>query len=800
MEIFKTSAGLLMAVGWYCGQPVEGVEVPRVATFFKSYCVECHGGQKQEGEVQLDRLGAPVLEGGDGQLWLAVLDVLEAGDMPPKKVKERPGRAEVDAVVNAISEALESVKGEAEIGLRRMNRTEYESTVRDLLGVEVSLKDLLPEDGEVQGFDNVADGLSLSSVLMERYLEAADVAFDAVIRRIPPLPAATRRARIMDGKENISSVKESKGGTVEVDGGFVKFTPGWPPVRMDEIHPIEDGRYRCRIAVWPHDPGGRTLSLAVYVGPLFGPGKRRFMGMFDVTGSPGEPRVIEFETWMDEGDAMHLEPWVYPEHVTWRDREKEGRPGIAVAWAETHGPLDQSFPSEAQKRLFGEVESITLEPGVPIWMRHRKGMKLHDVVSTQPAVDAERIVRAFVPRAFRRPVGEGEVAPYVALTLGRLEAGRTFEQAVRSGVKAVLCSPGFLLLNDELEVDGFTLASRLSTFLWSSMPDDELMALAAAGRLGDAGVRRDQVVRMLGDARAERFVESFVGQWLGVREIEDTTPDKNLYPEFDPLLQESMVRETRGFFRHVLQNDLSVMNFVDSDFAFLNQRLAEHYGIEGVVGHEVSRVVELAEESVRGGVLAQGGVLKVTANGTTTSPVLRGVWALENILGRPVPPPPPGVPAVEPDIRGTTTIREQLAAHSEDASCARCHARIDPPGFALERFDPIGGEREWYRAIGEGQRLPGKRYSVGPEVDCSGQMPGGEVFVGFEEFRAQLLEGEERFVRVLAEKLLVYGSGRRMTWADRGSVDAVVERVMAGGVGLREMILAVVESEMFLRP
>ncbi|MCB1235713.1 MAG: DUF1592 domain-containing protein [Verrucomicrobiae bacterium] len=774
-------------------------ETPR--PFLEAHCLKCHGPDKQKGDLRLDTLAFPPRAGDEetAEHWLDALDAIESGDMPPKK-EARPEPHATEAALTLIAAALDAVSGPPPPAVRRMNRVEYENTVRDLLGIDTPLAELLPEDGSVQGFDNVADGLSISSVLMERYLEAADVAFDAVIRRYAPLPAETRRAELMRIKENIDSVKGNKGGVIEVENSFVKFTPGWPPARLDDAHPIEDGVYRCRIGVWPHQAGDRTLSLAVFVGPLFGPGKRDFKGMFDVTGTPGEPRVIEFTTRMKEGDAMHLVPWVYPEHITWRDKD-EPRPGIAIAWAETHGPLDQSFPSEPQKHLFGDGETLSMAEGNPIYIRHRKGVKSHTVESSAPREDAERILRDFVPRALRRPADPAVVDQFVALTLSRLDEGRTFEQAVRAGVTAVLCSPHFLLLNREPAVDGFTLANRLSYFLWSSMPDAELTDLAAAGKLSDPKVRHAQVERMLNDPKRERFVENFTGQWLDLRQIEFTTPDAKLYPEYDELLMRSMLGETRGFFRHLLEKDLSVLNFIDSDFAVLNERLARHYGIPGVKGHEAFRVTPVPADCVRGGVLAQASVLKVTANGTTTSPVLRGVWIMDNILGKPAPPPPPGVPAVEPDIRGAVSIREQLDKHREDENCARCHARIDPLGFALENFDPIGGWRDRYRSLGQGDPAPGRKvnYKLGPAVESNGELHGGGgSFAGFDEFRQRLRDEPDRFARALAEKLLIYGTGRPLGSSDRAVVETVVEASREKNFGLRAMIHAVIENERFL--
>ncbi len=774
--------------------------------FFEQHCLKCHGPEKEKGDVRLDTLPLPGAGGDPGEheavldTWFTILDAIESGDMPPKK-EPRPASSETGPVIEKIADAIARAAGPPPIALRRMNRTEYEYTVQDLLGIDTPLAELLPEDGSVQGFDNVADGLTISAVLMERYLEAADVAFESVIRRFPPLPVAARRANLMEFKENIASVKGNKGGVIEVENAFVKFTPGWPPARIDDCHPIEAGLYRCRLAVWPHDPGDRTLAVAIYVGPLFGPGKREFRGLYDVTGTPRDPRIIEFTTRMAEGETMHIVPWIYPEHVTWRDKE-EARPGIAIAWAETEGPLDQSFPSETQRRLFGEDASLSMIEGASIWMRHRRDVKSHHVDSTRPREDAERIIRDLVPRAFRRPVDDALVDQFVNLTLARLDEGRTFEQAVRAGVTAVLCSPHFLLLTRDPAVDDYTIASRLSYFLWSSQPDAELMRLAAEGKLADPRVRHAQVERMIDDPRIGRFVENFTGQWLDLREIEFTTPDKQLYPEFDTLLQESMLRETRGFFHHLLEKDLSVQNFVDSDFTVLNERLARHYGIPGVKGHEAFRIVSLPGDSIRGGILTHASVLKVTANGTSTSPILRGLWVMDRLLGLPAPPPPPGVPAVEPDIRGTTSIRDQLEQHSNNETCSRCHARIDPPGFALEEFDPIGGWRTAYRSLGEGAKAPDPkvRYKIGPPVQSADQLADGRAFADFAGFRQRLLDEPDRIARAVAEKLLTYGTGRPITGADRAAVDAVIESAEKRDLGLRSLIHAVTENDLFLQP
>lgn len=759
--------------------------------FLEQHCVKCHGPDKQKGKLRLDTLAKPPME---LERWKEVLEAIEYGDMPPKEEK-RPEAGEVAAFKGIIAGGLEAGGGGPAMAVRRMNRYEYESTVHDLLGIDIPLAELLPEDARVQGFDNVAEGLSLSSVLIEKYLEAANAAFDGTILRLPPLPAQARLAVAMEAESNKGAVAKKNDGVIEVDGAFVDFSPGWPPTRFDGAQPAENGRYRCKVTVWPYEPGNRTLTVGIFTGRLFGTGKLNFEGVYDVTGDSKNPRVIEFTTRMNEGDAIHVLPWIYPGYVQWKDK-KSPRPGIGMVSAETFGPLDQDFPSPAQKKLFGESSTLSMVADTPVYMRNRKGAKLSRVESSAPEADVERIIRGFLPRAFRRPVEKPLADRFVNLALDRLKEGRSFEESVRAGVCAALCSPHFLLVNRDAVVDDYTIASRMSYFLWSSMPDEVLLKLAAAGKLKDANVRRAQAERMLKDPRRERFVENFTGQWLDLRQMDATTPDKKLYPEYDELLGRSMVRETKGFFTEVLDRNLTVRNFIDSDFVVVNERLADHYGIPGVKGHEKMQVAKLPEDSLRGGVLTQGAVMKVTANGTASSPVIRGVWVLDRLMGQPVPPPPPGIPAVEPDIRGAVSLRDQLTKHVEDPSCARCHDRIDPVGFALEEFDPIGRHRDKYRAVPK----QGGGYVPGLPVDSSGETPDQHSFQDFQGFRAWLAGDGKVIARALAQKLMIYGCGRKMEVTDRPAVEAVVAASAKSGYGLKTMIQEVVASDYFLRP
>jgi hypothetical protein len=364
-------------------------------------------------------------------------------------------------------------------------------------------------------------------------------------------------------------------------------------------------------------------------------------------------------------------------------------------------------------------------------------------------------------------------------------------------------SPHFLLLREPDGLnDDYALASRLSYFLWSSMPDSELITLAEQGRLHEPETMRSQVERMLRDAKAAAFTENFAGQWLGLGSIDATMPDPTLYPEFDDILKDSCVKEPLLFFEEILKNDMSLTHFVASDFAMINGRLAEHYGIAGIEGLSF-RKVPLPPDGRRGGLLTMASTMKITANGTTTSPILRGAWVLERILGTPPPKPNVDIEAVEPDIRGATTIREQLAKHRERTECANCHALIDPPGFALESYDVIGGWRDRYRSIGKGDPavVNGRqmRYRNGPTIDPADVLLDGRRFRNIGEYKELLLTDRDQLARSLATKLLAYATGDEPTLADRAAIDSIVSHVRDKNYGFRSLIHEVVRSPIFQR-
>ncbi|MFM8273619.1 MAG: DUF1592 domain-containing protein, partial [Gemmata sp.] len=423
-----------------------------------------------------------------------------------------------------------------------------------------------------------------------------------------------------------------------------------------------------------------------------------------------------------------------------------------------------------------------------------------EVTSKSPEADAAKVVKTFATRAFRRPASDADVKPYLSVVTARLDEGYSFERAVRVVLKGILVSPEFLFLREKPgRLDDFALAARLSYLLWSSTPDAELMKCAEQGTLAEPSVLREQVERLLKSPKARQFTENFVGQWLGLRDIDFTAPDFRLYPEYDEALKVAMLAEAHLFFEELIRTDASITNVVASDFTFLNGRLARHYGVAGVSGME-TRKVALKPESHRGGFLTMAGVLKVTANGTNTSPVVRGAWVLDRILGAPPAPPPAGVPAVEPDIRGATTIRDQLAKHRTTPTCNACHAKIDPPGFALESFDVIGGWRDTYRSLGagkpvtvEGRRMP---YHEGKKVDPSDTFE-GEAFANVDDLRKLLARDKERLARALAEKLVTYATGAAPVALDRPEIDAIVAQARDRGHGVRALIHEVIQSKLF---
>lgn len=688
---------------------------------------------------------------------------------------------------------------------RRLNRYEYENALRDLLQTPwLQIRDSLPEDGEAFRFNKVGDSLDVSHVQMARYLQAADYALRQVMATHAARPEAkttryyTRDQRSFTGPMKFSvfntaperatfpvlgfeaqadvragkapntstnkEVRELEGVGV-VASAYEPIEPKWNGFRA----PVA-GRYKLRFmgySVWvgpgqsnkwfiPNlddiSKGRRSEPITIYSETP--PHLLRRLGDFDVT---PEPAVNELDVYLLAGETIRPDAARLfrsrPGATRWQNplAEKDGQPGVVWRWLEAEGPIYDAWPTAGHKLLFGDLAMVNRKPAeqnekaAPETNRFAKFTAPSgvEVISKKPTADAERLLRHFVGNAYRRPATDSEMKRFLPVIQKALKTGNSFTDAMLAGYTAVLCSPEFIYLEEKPgRLDDYALASRLSFFLWNSPPDAELRQVAARGGLRQQDILRAQTDRMLNDPKAQRFVEAFLDYWLELRRISATSPDAALYSDYylDDLLEESSLAETRAFFAELLKSDLPASNIVDSDFAMLNERLAMHYGLPAKEGVKLRRV-PLPKDTVRGGLMTQASVLKVTANGTTTSPVVRGAWIMERILGQKPPPPPPSVPAVEPDIRGATTIREQLAKHRTQESCNACHTRIDPAGFALESFDVLGGWRERYRATGgtpeKGLAKSGQKFEFhyGPPVDATGELPDGRKFADVRELK-----------------------------------------------------------------
>jgi hypothetical protein len=583
-------------------------------------------------------------------------------------------------------------------------------------------------------------------------------------------------------------------------------------------------------------PGRRNEPIAVYAS---GGGQTRPIGAVDFT---PKPTVNEIEVFLLPGEVLRTDgSRLFRTRVNGTDEQyvnplatEDGMPGYAVQWLEIEGPIyDDPVGGAGYHLLFDQLKlapakesrtGVPLEIGPPPVSGRGPGggrppgppggfgrtiirEASYEVVSEAPSKDAERLLRSFLRRAYRRPFAEDDLKRFLKLYEDQFTKGHGFTRSLLSAYSAVLASPGFVFVEEKPgRLDDHALATRLALFLWNSVPDDTLRALADGGELGNPAALRRQTDRMLSDPKSRRFVEAFTDYWLDLRKIDDTAPSATLYNDYelDDPLKSAAVEETRLFFAELLRADLPARKVVDSDFTFLNERLAEHYGIRGVSG-VAFRKVKLPPDGVRGGLMTQASVLKVTANGTTTSPVLRGHWITDRILGLDTPPPPPSVEAVEPDIRGAVTIRQQLDKHRSNASCASCHRKMDPPGFALESFDVMGGYRTRYRAVSD-KAAPVKGYGMNGQafafhdalpVDSAGVLPNGRPFRDVRELKKLLVQDETTIARNLARQLTVFATGAPARFSDREEIEKILAAAKGSAFGVRSIVHAIVQSELF---
>ena len=785
-------AVLLLALG-LTGQGQELEQA--IAPLIKTSCMKCHDADTETG-LNFESLGYDLADPSTFRKWVKVFDRVRKGEMPPKS-KRRPDAKLLESLGKSLREVnLAHQRKNGRVSSRRLTRVEYGYTIRDLLRIDDDPSRTLPEERDSGGFDTVGASQGISPVHIRAYLEAADQALEMAVN-------LGARPRLIDRRivyRNAPYVNRWFDIPIRQGGGVIKKLDDAVALFLDldylmksnacGLRIVTPGRYRITVEAYPYQ--AKTPVTLKIILASEKRGGAELLGAFDML--PGQTRKVEITTFMQPGDYLYpsvadLDRPGYSNVYAVGAKKYKGE-GIAVKWMHVKGPLLEEWPKASTRQL---LTGVRLK---------KAGMAYESDLTKESIAHVGDVVTLLAPLAFRRPPLEGEIESFVELARPAIEKGRTFPDAVRVPLRSMLSSPQFLFMGGKPgKLDDYSLATRLSYFLWKSMPDEELSRLAREGTLSDPPVLAQQVDRLLDDGKSKRFITDFLGQWLRLREINATTPDEHLYPEFDDVLNDSLVEETELFFAELVRENLPVRNLVDSDFTFLNRRLAEHYGIPGITGQQF-RKVSLPGGSPRGGILTQASVLKITANGTVTSPVVRGNFVLTNLLGTPPDPPLPNVGSIEPDTRGTTTIREKLAAHRNVESCARCHREIDPPGFALESFNPIGGFRTRYRATREGKRPPNnilryKTYKTGPKVDASGVTSDGKQFSGIVEFKKQLLGKTDQVAHHFISRLIVYGTGAEIQFADRDQVDEITRRMGEKDYPVREILHAVVQSRLF---
>jgi Protein of unknown function (DUF1592)/Protein of unknown function (DUF1588)/Protein of unknown function (DUF1587)/Protein of unknown function (DUF1585)/Protein of unknown function (DUF1595)/Planctomycete cytochrome C len=743
-----------------------------VVPFLVKHCYSCHGGGKSKGELALDKYRDEQSIVKDREVWENVLEMVRTGEMPPKaKDRARPTPSEVELATRAIDDMLERCdcsgrRDDGRVTMRRLNRSEYNNTIRDLLGVDFKPAADFPNDDVGYGFDNIGDVLSISPLLLEKYLAAAEASLDrAIVISDPPRPSKERvgglRATFGSGGNRRG------GGTFLNDKGQIS----------GQIY-VDEGDYTIRVELFGQQVGDQPVRAALRV-------DRKILKEFEVSATESAPATIEEKVRLKGGTRIIAVEFFNPYTEPLQPGEEPSKSELAPPKSE---PLRPVSLDKHQRVLI--VRNIVLEgpynPPAPVLPETHRRLMSHRP-SLPPREAAREIVVRFANRAFRRPVRPEEVERIMKLYDRAEKEGERFENRVRLALEAVLVWPDFLF-RVELDPPGtkpgtsypvteFELASRLSYFLWSSMPDDDLLALAGRGQL-----RRElgaQVQRMLADPKSTAFVQNFTGQWLTIRKLAYVAPDPKEFPGFDEDLRSAMVRESELFFEAILRENRSVLDLLDADFSFVNERLAKHYGIDGVKGPEFRRV-KLPPN--RGGVLTQAGVLTLTSNPTRTSPVKRGKWVLDQILGTPPPPAPPDVPSLPEGKELTGSLRKVMEQHRENALCASCHQRMDPIGFAFENYDAIGAWRE---------------KDDGVAVDPSGVLLGGQSFRGPAELKAILRSKKDTFSRCLTEKLLTYALGRGLEYYDRCAVDEILEALGKDDYRFSTLIFGVIQSGPF---
>lgn len=730
--------------------------------------------------------------------WERIYDRAISGEMPPQKILDRPKANELDVFSKHLEPLLidSHLKHKGTV-LRRFNRQEYENTLNDLMGTNLRLASHLPEDGRSHEFDNVGESLSLSMEHLKQYIHAAGLVFDQVIRQVD-YPLLYKKKKIFFREQTLKA-HLGKQWKKSNDGAIVHFYGGsYPTGLLKESRVRKSGLYRFRITGYAYQ--SKEPITCVLIRESYAPGsKKEIIAAPEFV--PAKPTTFEMEVWLDDGYMIKFDPqgiYRFPGFEHLDVNEYEGS-GFAFLGAEIEGPLKEGYPRYGYDLIFDGIERKELPPNHPSNREHSWYKPKFELFCEDENKTIDRFLVKMGSLAFRETVDLKQMVAYRELYFSERAKGESIDASLRTIFCAIFSSPRFLFLQERVgKLSDYRIKDRTRLFLNRSLDDSSESIKAHA----DADMRTFTEL-LIKSEKFDRFIKDFTDNWLDLRNIDFTSPDRTLFPEFDNYLKYSMLEETRAFVRRMFLENLPISNLVKSDFAMINERLARHYGIEDVTGSKI-RPVSLPANSPRGGLLTQGSILKVTANGTNTSPVMRGVWVMERILGQVPTPPPPGISGVEPDIRGAETLRDLLEKHRSTESCQGCHAKFDPLGFALESFNPIGGYREHYRSLNPSApkverkvRAKSVQYREGPEVDSSGEFSDGKSFTDIHDFMTRLSEDEELLARCFVLKLLTFATGRELGFSDREEVERIISQCSEDGYRAGDLLHAVISSNIF---
>ncbi len=772
----------------------QPVVFPRdVLPVMKQLCFRCHNVKKMEGNLRLDSLNPDLVKGRDAETWHDVLNKLNSGEMPPKK-SAQPTTAQRKLLVNWITAEIrraEQIAGSTggRVVMRRLTRYEYSNTLRDLLGIDLNFaENLPPEPPSKDGFQNNGAALGISPLQVEYYLKAARLALGKVIVT-GPQPNVIKHHAVKSEK-----VRRVKGEVSNRLGPKSRFL-----IRLNEFPREGDVLVRVRAsAVVPKGTAYPRMRVTLGLrADVLAPEKT----LAEIDVSSATPQTFEFRGRIEQFPLPGHNP-KYPGLQVSISNASEGskRAKNSKGQKNKQGKKNKDNPPDPTQPLI-VIESVDFEgPVFESWPPNSHA-RLFFAPSTQldEREYARQILMRFMTRAYRRPVDATEVTGMLALFDKIRPSAESFETSMRDVLAMVLVSPEFLYLveprdalDKQQDLTDYELASRLSYFLWSSMPDDRLFELAAAGKLRDVAVMESEVSRMIADPKSWQFVRNFTNQWLDLSGLDRVAVNPEFHPNFDEQLKQDMRGETQHFFAEILHKDLSCLNLIDSDFTMVNRRLARHYGIDGPLGGEFQRVA-LPAESRRGGLLTQGSFLLSNSNGEDSHPIKRAVWLLDRLLDDPPAPPPPDVPDLnpdQPDLAGLS-LKKQLEVHRKKEACNNCHRHIDPWGVAFENFDAIG---KWRNEVTGSRRSKKKS-----PVDAAAALPDGSQVNGAAELKAYLTSQRgEQFARALVKRVLTYSLGRSLEFADRKTVDNLTKQFITSDYRLSKLILAVAQSKPFV--